>query len=196
MTYRTFELTPSKQTCYRSPAPSSTNWDDARSILETVRSEHPKSRHVAYGFVSSAGAGTERASDDGEPTGTAGSPILGAIRGEGLTDVMCAVVRYFGGVKLGAGGLIRAYGGAARLVLRESPTEVCVPRTAVRVATRPADSGSVYSVAARFGGVAGDEAYTEAGDLEVTITCDEEVGGQLRQALVDATKGAVVFVES
>jgi len=109
---------------------------------------------------------------------------------------MCAVVRYFGGVKLGAGGLIRAYGGAARLVLRESPTVVCVPQASVRLATGAANSGSVYSIAARYGGVTGDEAYNDRGELEVTITCDEEVGGELRQALVDATKGGVVFVES
>jgi putative IMPACT (imprinted ancient) family translation regulator len=56
-----------------------------------------------------------------------GVPILGAIRGENLSDTVCVVVRYFGGIKLGAGGLIRAYGGAARLVLQDAPVQILLP---------------------------------------------------------------------
>ena len=78
------------------------NWKEAQDYLDVVRAEHPKARHVCFGFVAGVNPVQERCSDDGEPTGTAGVPILGAIKGEGLSDTMCIVVRYFGGIKLGA----------------------------------------------------------------------------------------------
>eukprot|EP00804_Cyclotella_cryptica_P004139 CCRYP_016864-RB/>CCRYP_016864-RB protein AED:0.06 eAED:0.06 QI:210/1/1/1/0.5/0.33/3/704/250 len=83
-------------------ATSCATWEEAQLHLDRVRKDHPKSRHVCFGFVSGGGGtdhggvGTERCSDDGEPTGTAGVPILGAIKGEGLSDTLCIVVRYFG----------------------------------------------------------------------------------------------------
>ena len=178
-----------------------TSWGDAQKVLESVRKDHPKSRHVCFGFVSSSGAGgdegagTERCSDDGEPTGTAGVPVLGAIKGEGLSDTICIVVRYFGGVKLGAGGLIRAYGGTARLVLRTSPTQIHIPKSAIRLSTRTANSGAIYAAAAKHGGVTSGESYNDRGELELTITCDEENGERLKEGIVDATRGGVIFIE-
>jgi len=169
-----------------------------------VRKDHPKSRHVCFGFVSSSGSGgddsnegsgTERCSDDGEPTGTAGVPILGAIKGDGLSDTLCIVVRYSGGIKLGAGGLIRAYGGTGRLVLRAAPTVVNIPKSTIRISTRMANSGSIYSVAAKHGGVTSGESYNDRGELEVTIICDEENGERLKEDIVDATRGGVMFLK-
>jgi len=101
-------------------------FEDAESFIADVKIEHPKSRHVVFGYV---GCNTERSTDDGEPTGTAGSPVLSAVKGEGLSDTGCVVVKYFGGIKLGAGGLIRAYGGAAREVLRSAEKVAVVERT-------------------------------------------------------------------
>jgi len=192
-----------------------TSWDDAKIILEQVRKDHPKSRHVAFGFVSSSTAaapsaddvnnsdsqnnedtvvGTERASDDGEPTGTAGQPILNAIKSEELSDTLCMVVRYSGGIKLGAGGLIRAYGSAARGVLRSAPTVIHIPTVRLRLVINTQYSGSVYALAARFNGVTSGETYNDRGELEVVITCDEERGDSLREEIVDATRGSVVFL--
>ncbi|KAL7525179.1 hypothetical protein ACHAXR_000892 [Thalassiosira sp. AJA248-18] len=179
-----------------------TSWDEAQTILESVRKDHPKSRHVCFGFVSSSGSGgnnegsgTERCSDDGEPTGTAGVPILGAIKGEGLSDTICIVVRYSGGIKLGAGGLIRAYGGTGRLVLRSAPTQVHIPKSTIRISTRTANSGAIYSLAAKYGGVTSGETYNDRGELEVAITCDEENGELLKEGIIDATRGGVMFLE-
>ncbi|WP_277033697.1 YigZ family protein [Propionimicrobium lymphophilum] len=90
--------------------------EDARQFLSNIRNEHPQARHVCHAFVIGADRRTQRFSDDGEPSGTAGTPILEAIThrqtSEGkteLSDVAVAVVRYFGGIKLGAGGLVQAY---------------------------------------------------------------------------------------
>ena len=101
--------------------------------VEHYQKLHHKARHWCYAFCCGVNPVSERCSDDGEPTGTAGQPILNAINGEELSDVICVVVRYFGGTKLGAGGLIRAYGGAARQVLDEAPKEVLIPTTSTRV---------------------------------------------------------------
>lgn len=174
-----------------------TSWDEAQDIIEGTRKDHPKSRHVCFGFVSSSSndsAGTERASDDGEPTGTAGAPILNSIKGKELSDVLCIVVRYSGGIKLGAGGLIRAYGGTASLVLQSSPTQVHIPQCTIRISTNASNSGSIYTAAAKHGGVTSNEMYNEKGDLEVTITCDEVNGDTLKDAINDATRGGVVFL--
>ena len=88
-----------------------------RVWLQSVKKEHYEARHVPYAMVFGVRADRQRSSDDGEPGGTAGSPILEAIKARGITDAAVAVVRYFGGIKLGAGGLIRAYAHAAGLGL-------------------------------------------------------------------------------
>lgn len=185
-----------------------TSWDDAKLHLEKVRAEHPKSRHVCFGFISSStssssensddddritAVGTERASDDGEPTGTAGQPILNAIKSEDLSDTLCIVVRYFGGIKLGAGGLIRAYGNAARLVLRSAPTVIHIPTVRLRLVINTQYSGSVYALAARFNGVTSGESYNDRGELEVVIEVEEESGELLKKEIVDATRGSAIF---
>ena len=91
--------------------------EEARAWLLGVKKEHFEARHVPYAMVFGARSERQRSSDDGEPGGTAGSPILEAIKARGITNAAVAVVRYFGGIKLGAGGLIRAYAHAAGLGL-------------------------------------------------------------------------------
>ena len=88
-----------------------------RVWLQTVKKEHYEARHVPYAMVLGVRADRQRSSDDGEPGGTAGSPILEAIKARGITDAAGAVVRYVGGSTLGAGGLIRASAHAAGLGL-------------------------------------------------------------------------------
>lgn len=91
--------------------------DEVRTWLQGVKKEHYEARHVPYAMVFGVHSDRQRSSDDGEPGGTAGSPILEAIKTRGITNTAVAVVRYFGGIKLGAGGLIRAYAHAAGLGL-------------------------------------------------------------------------------
>lgn len=86
----------------------------ARAEIERARREHWDARHHCSAFVLGPEATTERSSDDGEPSGTAGAPMLEVLRGSGLTDVVAVVTRWFGGTLLGTGGLVRAYGDAVR----------------------------------------------------------------------------------
>lgn len=83
--------------------------EEVREFLESVRREYHDARHHCYAFRLGLGGGTWRASDDGEPSGSAGRQILGQIDSAGLSDVLVVVVRYFGGIKLGVPGLIKAY---------------------------------------------------------------------------------------
>ncbi|MCQ2188845.1 MAG: YigZ family protein [Paludibacteraceae bacterium] len=85
------------------------NVEQIKEILETKRKEHHDARHVCYAYILGVDKADYRANDDGEPSGTAGRPILGALLSAGVTNVMIAVVRYFGGTKLGTSGLINAY---------------------------------------------------------------------------------------
>ena len=85
--------------------------------LEKLRSEHPGARHICYAWIIGVENAEYRANDDGEPHNSAGQPILGQIRALELTNVLVAVARYYGGTKLGVGGLINAYRTAARNAL-------------------------------------------------------------------------------
>lgn len=91
--------------------------DEAEDWLVRIRAEHPFATHVCYAYVSDTLGNVARFSDDGEPKGTAGMPMLDVLRKQDLCCVAVAVVRYFGGIKLGAGGLVRAYAGAVADVL-------------------------------------------------------------------------------
>jgi len=88
------------------------NVEDIESTLKDLRQKHKDATHVCYAYVV-ASPNMEKCSDDGEPDGTAGKPILDVIKKNNLTDVLIVVVRYFGGIKLGAGGLVRAYSSSA-----------------------------------------------------------------------------------
>ena len=98
---------------------------DALAALAGVRAEHPDARHHVYAYRIGVRVPHERFSDDGEPSGTAGRPVLEVIRRKDLTNVLVVVTRYFGGILLGANGLVRAYTEAAAAVLSEAPKLVC-----------------------------------------------------------------------
>ncbi|MBO7497616.1 MAG: YigZ family protein [Bacteroidaceae bacterium] len=87
--------------------------DEAMAFVSSIQKEYYDARHVCYAYMLGAARDTFRANDNGEPSGTAGKPILGQINSGELTDIVIAVVRYFGGIKLGTSGLIQAYKAAA-----------------------------------------------------------------------------------
>ena len=87
--------------------------EEARGFVAKIRSQHSLATHVCYAFISDKTGNLQRFSDDGEPQGTAGVPILEVLKAKKLYETAVAVVRYFGGIKLGAGGLVRAYSSSA-----------------------------------------------------------------------------------
>jgi uncharacterized YigZ family protein len=102
----------------------------AREFIANIRREMPEASHHVYAFrVGYGGSVTDGVSDDGEPSGTAGPPILAVLRGTAVGDIVLVVTRYFGGTKLGTGGLVRAYSDAAKTVLKQLPIEMKIAKT-------------------------------------------------------------------
>ena len=104
-------------------------------LVAQAKRDHPDARHHCWAYLlgNPASASSAAANDAGEPSGTAGKPILNVIQHKGVGDVLVVVIRYFGGIRLGAGGLVRAYSGAAEAVMSLLPLEQAVPMQAVRL---------------------------------------------------------------
>ena len=96
--------------------------EDFKPIIQKLKKEHPKASHFCFAYKIGLDGNKFRSSDDGEPSGSAGKPILGQIESKGLTDVVVVVVRYFGGSLLGVPGLIHAYKSTAAMALQVIPT--------------------------------------------------------------------------
>ncbi len=108
--------------------------ETAREFISDIRRSHPTAAHHVPAYIIGGGAAvTTHCSDDGEPSGTAGRPALAVLSGSGLGDVAVVVTRYFGGVKLGTGGLVRAYSDAVRAVLSITPHAEKVPSHTVMI---------------------------------------------------------------
>ncbi|RKQ40166.1 IMPACT family protein [Enterobacter sp. R1(2018)] len=103
----------------------------AKAFVEQVRAQHPDARHHCWAWVAGAPNDSQQLgfSDDGEPAGTAGKPMLAQLMGRGIGEITAVVVRYYGGVKLGTGGLVKAYGGGVQLALNQLSTVLKVPLT-------------------------------------------------------------------
>jgi len=112
----TYEIKKSKFIAYITPI------SNFKPLRDKLRIEHPKARHIVYAYreLNEFEQIIENSSDDGEPKGSSGVPVLNVLRGEDFINVAILVVRYFGGIKLGIGGLVRAYTASAKLVLEES----------------------------------------------------------------------------
>lgn len=108
--------------------------EEARGLVARLRAEYSDASHHVYAFAVGFGASvTHGMSDDGEPSGTAGRPVLAVVQGSGLGDVAVVVTRYFGGTKLGTGGLVKAYGSTAKAVLEVLPRAEKIPKVAARL---------------------------------------------------------------
>jgi uncharacterized YigZ family protein len=155
----------------------------AMAFLQSVRDAQATHNCWAYRI-----GDAYRFSDDGEPGGTAGRPILAAIDGQGVDHVMVVVTRWFGGTKLGAGGLVRAYGGVAAECLRLAPRLQVQPAVRLRLHVLFEDIGAVYPLLERTPARRLSEQYGEAGvELEVELDAAQEAA--FRASLGDATRG-------
>ena len=110
----TLEIEKSRFICY---AQKCFNESEAKKYIQSIKKLHPNATHHCYAFIIGEHNEMQRSSDDGEPSGTAGVPMLEALRKNQMEDTVCVCVRYFGGIKLGTGGLIRAYSKSVSLCL-------------------------------------------------------------------------------
>ncbi|WP_226921060.1 IMPACT family protein [Georgenia subflava] len=163
--------------------------DAARALVADARSRYPDARHHCSAFVVDvAGANpVERSSDDGEPAGTAGMPMLEVLRGSGMSDVAAVVVRWFGGVKLGTGGLVRAYSDAVQAALDVAPVVRLERLDLWEVDLEHADAGRIEAELHGRGLTVQDVAYAATG-VRVTVATDD--GDALVSLLATLTSGA------
>lgn len=114
--------------------------EDARLKLKELKAQHAEAAHVVHAFcIGPEASRVTGYSDDGEPPGTAGRPLMEVVAGSGVTNVFVAVVRWFGGIKLGTGGLVKAYSEAGKLVLAALPVQEFVAKVRGRVSLSYAD---------------------------------------------------------
>ncbi|AZA08948.1 YigZ family protein [Corynebacterium pseudopelargi] len=165
----------------------------ARDFITAIKSQYPDARHHCSAFICHQEGFTpiERSSDDGEPSGTAGQPMLDVLRGSGVEDIVAVVVRYFGGIKLGAGGLVHAYSEAVSLGLEHLRTVVRKKVDLYNVELTHAQAGPVEARLRAAGVQVLDSDYAQ----KVTLTLGVEAEGvaTLEALVAELTSGAATL---
>ena len=167
-----------------------TSEEEARDYIDMIREMHPEANHHVWCYVFKGGA-VVRSSDDGEPSGTAGRPVAEVILREGLTDVVCVVVRYFGGILLGASGLIRAYATGARIAVEAAGVAEMLPMQVFRVTLPYHFHGKVTSRLERDGFTPESPDFGEKVSFSLTTAPEERE--RIETLLRDLTAGDVRF---
>ncbi|HST48329.1 IMPACT family protein [Jatrophihabitans sp.] len=168
---------------------------DEPAALELVaehRRLHHGARHSCSAFVLGPGQALVRASDDGEPSGTAGVPMLNVLTGMGLSDVAAVVTRYFGGTLLGAGGLARAYSGAVSKALEDAALVRRRLQELFRLSVDPGQAGQLES-ALRGRGITVAEVRYAATEVLLTVAVQPDAAGSVRQLVGSLTSGGTVL---
>ncbi|GAA0798419.1 YigZ family protein [Psychrobacter piscatorii] len=157
-----------------------TSREEAMFHVEQLREQYPDARHFCWGYIIGDPDNTTSAGfdDDGEPSGTAGRPILNVLQHKSIGNVIIIVVRYFGGIKLGAGGLTRAYAGSAQAAVDEMTLNPYVPMAQIQILAEFATEAQCRYMIENLGGHIDDVAYSK----QVTLTAT------LAQADIDSLK--------
>ncbi len=165
-----------------------TSEQEAKEILERVRRQHYDARHNCWCYILKSGQ--KRYSDDGEPQGTAGQPMLNVFERERVVDVLCIVTRYFGGILLGAGGLCRAYTKAAKDALDAAGISKMQPWLRQQITVPYALFERAKLLIAAQDGAVEDAQY--GADILITYRIPEGADERLRTALREASSGSVI----
>ncbi len=176
---------------------------EARTFIERISEEFSDATHNVPAYVIGHGSSTiAHCSDDGEPSGTAGPPALAVLRGSGLGDAAVVVTRYFGGTKLGTGGLVRAYGDAVREVISQVPRAVKLPTHTIQINTPYPLFESVRRLVQAHGGQVLEETFTQQVTVLARLPQDRldglQIGlqelsrGQLEAQIIDSSESTIV----
>ncbi len=163
---------------------------EAKEYLAAVRAELPDATHHVYAYrVGFGNSVVEGMSDDGEPSGTSGPPVLAVLRGSGIGDVIVVVTRYFGGTKLGTGGLVRAYSDAARTGLNSLPTERKIEKRVLGLEISYHYFEQVKRLITQHGGTLDEETFAAEVTLLASFPVDAITG--FTADLTELTAGSV-----
>lgn len=163
-----------------------TSAEQATEFINQIKSKHWDATHNVYAYVLRDGQ-TRRYSDDGEPQGTAGIPVLDVLLKEGLSDCVVVVTRYFGGIMLGAGGLVRAYSHGAKIAVDAGKV---ITMSLCKIAVITADYnfyGRLVPIICQNGGIVENTEFTD--NVSVTLRVPNEFYEKLNAAVFDASNG-------
>lgn len=164
--------------------------EEAFEYLEEIKKKHWDARHHCWAYIIGRNPALERMSDDGEPAGTAGKPILETLRGRNLTNVFAVVTRYFGGTLLGTGGLVRAYTAAVSEGLSHTVIISKIRGFKLKITTEYTAYGKIQYIAAQNGITVLDTVYTDKVEMFLLVPEDKE--NSLLKAIMEGTNGQAV----
>lgn len=168
--------------------------EEVTQIIESMRKKYWDARHNCYAFVLGDGGEITRCSDDGEPSGTAGRPILEVLTGRGLKNVLVVVTRYFGGTLLGTGGLVRAYSQAAQAGLDASRVITKQVGCHITIDTDYNGLGRLQYVAAQMKLAVLDTLYTDKVQMKLLVPM--ELCGRVCKEVTEVTAGQAEIVQA
>ena len=164
--------------------------EEAEEFLPRFRKKYYDARHVCFAYVLKGSPAVMRASDDGEPSGTAGKPLLELLNREGLSDCMIVVVRYFGGVLLGTGGLLRAYTDAGKAAIESAECMEKIPAVMNFVRLDYTSAGRMPSILAELSLAAADIVYSDV--CEYSVPVPPEKKNIFEKKITELTNGRVL----
>ncbi|HEY8286199.1 MAG TPA: YigZ family protein [Chloroflexota bacterium] len=176
-----------KRSRFLALAAPSADEEAARALIAGERERHPEANHHTFAYRLGHTGDISRFSDDGEPGGTAGRPMMEVLLREALVDVVVVVTRYFGGTLLGAGGLTRAYGKAATEAIHAAGFRRMRPHTLMRAEVAYPLAGALEHALARAGLTVRDMRYTDTVSLSVPVPASEEAA--FARLVADVTAG-------
>ena len=169
--------------------------EEADAYIASVRARHKDATHNVPAFIVGEKSELKWTSDDGEPQGTSGPPMLQMLEREGLTNVVCVVTRYFGGIKLGTGGLVRAYTSSAKLALEAAGTHQVKDVASFRVTLPYTLLGKVQNLEKDAPFTIGNIAYTDSVCLQLSMDLEDEERVKALMMELSAGKAIIGDVE-
>ena len=165
--------------------------EEARAFINAIKKEHYKATHNCSAFIVGEHSEIKRTSDDGEPSGTAGVPMLGVLENHNLTNVCVVVTRYFGGIKLGAGGLIRAYAGSVALAVKEIGIVEIKEQAGIQIQMSYAQYQEYGNFLKEHNLMELETNFTD--QVDTIIFVDKEVKEDTKSALIEFFNGKVIL---
>ena len=163
------------------------NEEEALEIIKQKKKEYQDATHNVYAYV--IGDNIARYYDDNEPQGTAGMPVLNAIRMSGISDVLVVVTRYFGGILLGAGGLVRAYSTAASMSLNSAQTVVYEEYSVIEIECSYSDYGKISTMLSEYDAIIDQNDFAE--NVKLKFAIKEEIVNDFSKAVIDTFNGRI-----
>jgi len=167
--------------------------EEARDFITAIKKEHYKATHNCSAFIVGERSEIKRTSDDGEPSGTAGVPMLGVLENHNLTNVCVVVTRYFGGIKLGAGGLIRAYAGSVALAVKEIGIIEIKEQAGIAIQMSYAQYQEYSNFLKEHNLMELETSFTD--QIDTIIYVDKEEKENIKAALVEFFNGKVTLTD-